>query len=132
MRVVLVSCVLLVVAACELPQDSSSDGGAADGGTECGDATCGIAEVCLYRTCTFEQRCQPATSCPSGWTPADCNGTPGCLAPSCPLQVQGCRKVPDSCGNDAKCACDSICETAAGGTCSQTSGRTILCDAPLK
>lgn len=116
--------VLLLAAGCELPNAATSDAGA-DGGGECGGASCKDSEVCLLRACTDEERCQPSTSCPAGWTPSDCGGRPGCLSPQCAPRIQGCRAIPASCGGDVQCACESICGSVA--RCAEVDGKAILC-----
>ncbi len=105
--------------------------GAADASTDapatCGTQTCTTTQLCLYRECSEKDRCRPQTSCPTGTTPADCNGKPGCIVPAsqCPAVVQGCRDIPVSCGGDVTCACASICGSAQ--QCSKVDGRNAAC-----
>ncbi|MCL2723733.1 MAG: hypothetical protein FWD69_04785 [Polyangiaceae bacterium] len=113
-----------LVAACA--DDASTDD--PDSGV-CGPSTCTSTQICLYRECSTNDACVQASTCPTGWTPTVCgvSGVPGCLNPNCTPVLQGCRDIPESCGGDVTCACQSICGSAA--TCSNVNGRQATCSA---
>ncbi|AKV04194.1 hypothetical protein AKJ09_10857 [Labilithrix luteola] len=119
-----VTALLASTGGCETMGDSA-DGGADSG--VCGQATCSSTQFCLYRECTTKERCIPSTSCPTGTTPADCDGRPGCLSPTCGPVLQGCREIPTTCGSDVTCACGSVCGSPSA--CSKVDGRNALCAA---
>jgi len=113
------------VAACTVvPEDDASSD--PDSGV-CGSATCTETQFCLYRKCSAKEACVPATSCPYGWTPDDCSGSPGCINPNCANILQGCRDIPANCGSDVTCACASVCGSVAA--CSSVVGRIGTCAA---
>ena len=121
MRTTLVSlAALLLFAACDFKTED-----AADAGGECGGATCTDKQVCLYRECSMDERCRVSTQCASNETPTQCAAGPGCLRAACGPVVQGCRDIPTTCSNDATCACQSICGSAAA--CKKVDGKNALC-----
>lgn len=123
-RVLLTLLASAALAGCTIG-DNAADAGADAG--NCGASDCTSSQVCLYRECNTQERCFAALQCPPGTTPTDCNGQPGCLRASCGPVLQGCRDIPASCGNDATCACGSICGSPAA--CSKVDGKNVLCAA---